>query len=217
MLFFMDWYWSISPIFFRVTSLALGQCCHLHSASEVIIKDMGKSDFNLQVSGQPWCICYECLGRKLTVMSTWASSNWCMFQVQLLVSNNLTQKQMVFNGLIIHYSTQMACISYQNICIDIDPLSLQWQHNERHGISNHRHLSCLLNRLFRVRSKETSKLGVTGLCEGNTLGTGDFPAQRASNVENVSIWWHHHVKHVLSVLQYQTGTLAQRLHRFKLE
>ena len=23
--------------------------------------------------------------------------------------------------------------------------------------------------------------------------TGEFPAQRASNVENVSIWWRHHV------------------------
>ena len=22
--------------------------------------------------------------------------------------------------------------------------------------------------------------------------TGEFPTQRASNVENVSIWWHHH-------------------------
>ena len=25
-------------------------------------------------------------------------------------------------------------------------------------------------------------------------GTGEFPAQRASNAENVSIWWRHHVK-----------------------
>ena len=24
-------------------------------------------------------------------------------------------------------------------------------------------------------------------------GTGEFPAQRASNAENVSIWWRHHV------------------------
>ena len=23
--------------------------------------------------------------------------------------------------------------------------------------------------------------------------TGEFPAQRASNAENVSIWWRHHV------------------------
>ena len=29
-------------------------------------------------------------------------------------------------------------------------------------------------------------------CKGNSLVTSEFPAQRASNVENVSIWWRHH-------------------------
>ena len=51
---------------------------------------------------------------------------------------------------------------------------------------------CLLNRLFRCRSKKTSKLRVTGLCAGNSPVTGKFPPQRASNAENVSIWWRHH-------------------------
>ena len=50
-----------------------------------------------------------------------------------------------------------------------------------------------LNRLFRRGSQKTSKLRVTGLYEGNTPVTGEFPAQRASNAENVSIWWRHHV------------------------
>ena len=44
----------------------------------------------------------------------------------------------------------------------------------------------------RCRSKKTSKLRVTGLCVGNSLVTGEFPAQKASNAENVSIWWRHH-------------------------
>ena len=51
---------------------------------------------------------------------------------------------------------------------------------------------CLLNRLFRHRSKKTSKLRVTGLCAGNSPVTGEFHAQRASNAVNVSIWWRHH-------------------------
>ena len=55
----------------------------------------------------------------------------------------------------------------------------------RDGVSNHRDSECLFNRLFRRRSTKTSKLRVTGLCE--------FPAQRASYAENVSIWWRHHV------------------------
>ena len=52
---------------------------------------------------------------------------------------------------------------------------------------------CLLKRLFRRRSKKTSKLPATGLCAGNSPDTGEFSAQRASNAENVSIWWRHHV------------------------
>ena len=65
---------------------------------------------------------------------------------------------------------------------------LQWRHNERGGVSNHQPRDCLLNRLL----KETSKPRVTGLCEGNSPVTGEFPAQRVSNAENVSIWWRHH-------------------------
>ena len=44
----------------------------------------------------------------------------------------------------------------------------------------------------RRRSKKTSKLRVAGLCEANSPVTGEFSAQRASNAENVSIWWRHH-------------------------
>ena len=62
--------------------------------------------------------------------------------------------------------------------------SLQWRHNERDDVSNYRRLDCLLNRLFRPRSRTASKLRVTGLCEGNLPVTGKFPAQRASNAEN---------------------------------
>ena len=70
--------------------------------------------------------------------------------------------------------------------------TLQWRHNVRAGVSNSQPGDCLLNRLFRRRSKKTSKLRVTGLCEGNLPVTNEFPAQRASNAENVSIWWRHH-------------------------
>ena len=44
----------------------------------------------------------------------------------------------------------------------------------------------------RRRPNNTSKLCVTGLCEGNSLVTCEFPTQRGSDVENISIWWRHH-------------------------
>ena len=70
-------------------------------------------------------------------------------------------------------------------------LSLRWRHNGCDSVSNHQPHHCLLNRLFRRRSKKTSKLRVTGLCAGTSPGTGEFSAQMASNAENVSIWWRH--------------------------
>ena len=72
-------------------------------------------------------------------------------------------------------------------------ISLRWRHNGRDSVSIHQPHDCLRNRLFRRRSKKTSKLRVTGLCVGNSPGTGEFPARLASNAENVSMWWRHHV------------------------
>ena len=46
---------------------------------------------------------------------------------------------------------------------------------------------------------KTPKLHVTDLCEEKPLVTGGFPSQRASNVENFSIWWFHHDKNLPSV------------------
>ena len=78
-------------------------------------------------------------------------------------------------------------------------ITLQWRHNGRDGVSNHQPHDCLLNRLFGHRSQKTSKLRVTGLCDGNSSVTGEFPTQRASNAENVSIWWRHHEEEPLPV------------------
>ena len=66
------------------------------------------------------------------------------------------------------------------------------RHNERDGVSNDQPRHCLLNRLFRCRSKEISKLHTTGLCAGNSAVTGEFTAQRASNEEDVFTWWRHY-------------------------
>ena len=66
--------------------------------------------------------------------------------------------------------------------------ALQWRHNEHDSVPNHQSHGCLPNGLFRQRLK----LRVTGLCEGNSPVTGEFPTERASNPENVSIWWRHH-------------------------
>ena len=53
--------------------------------------------------------------------------------------------------------------------------TLQWRHNEHDSVSNHQPYDCLLNRLFRRRSKKTSNLRVTGLCVGNSPGPVNSP------------------------------------------
>ena len=75
---------------------------------------------------------------------------------------------------------------------DLPIKTLQWRHNECDCVSNHQPRDCLLNTLFRRIPKKIPKLCVNALCEGNSPGTSEFPAQRASSVENVSIWWLHH-------------------------
>ena len=92
-------------------------------------------------------------------------------------------------------------------------ITLQWRHNGRDGVSDHQPHDCLLNRLFRRRSKKTSKLRVTGLCVGNWPITGEFPTQRASNAENVFIWWrqrdrYQHMRH------YSHGTVVKCMSTF---
>ena len=53
--------------------------------------------------------------------------------------------------------------------------TLRWRHNDHDGVSNHQPHGCLLNRLFRRRSKKTSKLRVTDLCAGNSPGPVNSP------------------------------------------
>ena len=104
--------------------------------------------------------------------------------------------------------------------ISKDFTSLQWRHNEQVGVSNRQRLDCLSNRLFRPRSKKTSKFRVTGLYEGNSPVSGKFPPQRASNAENVSIWWRHHVisrnsRYIAKrVLLFQHTTECHRIAQF---
>ena len=54
-------------------------------------------------------------------------------------------------------------------------ITLQWRHNDHDGVSNHQPNGCLLKCLYMRWSKKTSKLRVTGLCEGNSPGPVNSP------------------------------------------
>ena len=93
---------------------------------------------------------------------------------------------------IVHYTFEYIWMIVTSLSLHKWARTLRWRHNDHAGVSNHQPHGCLLNRLFMRKSKKTSKPRVTGLCAGNSPGTGEFPAQIASYAENVSIWWRHH-------------------------
>ena len=69
---------------------------------------------------------------------------------------------------------------------------LQRRHNQSKGVSNHQRPDCLLNGLFRRRSKNTKAHHHWPLW-GEFTGDLWISITRASNAENISIWWRHHV------------------------
>ena len=64
---------------------------------------------------------------------------------------------------------------------------LQWRHNKRDGVLNHRCIDCLLNPLFERRSKKTSKLRVTSLCEGDPPDKGPLTRKKMLPFDDVII------------------------------
>ena len=86
--------------------------------------------------------------------------------------------------------TDLVCLPTQRMmltliknCVHICDLHLiwfswEWRYNERDGVSNRRRIDCLLNPLFKRRSKKTSTLHVTGFYEGKSSVTGELPTQR---------------------------------------
>ena len=98
------------------------------------------------------------------------------------------------------------------VCIrKTEVISLYWikkntlTSNDHDGVSNHQPHGCLLNRLFlfRAQIKENIKAPRHWPLCGEFTGTGEFPAQRASNAENVSNWWRHHAHYSHHTHEFQ--------------
>ena len=127
----------------------------------------------------------------------------CTILIPFTVNENVNIFDMFTPLALIHAATSFTShTSSYKYCSIVEMISsteyhmqpaLQWCHNGHHSVPNHQPHDCLRNDLLRRGSKKTSKLRVTGLCAGNSPETREFPAQMASNAENVSIWWRHHV------------------------
>ena len=90
----------------------------------------------------------------------------------------------VFHMPLIHMKSKCPVTKFDqqkpwDFLVEVNPCksgsTLRWRHNDSDGVSNHQPHDCLLNHLFRRRSKKTSKLRVTGLCAGNSPGPVNSP------------------------------------------
>ena len=117
-----------------------------------------------------WCLCHTCafmwcytpiaVNNNLVLHEIWAKS---YFRLTKAVNLQLLIIKCLFTTLL---SQQCWCILHSFEPPQQKESSLQWRHNERDGVQNHQPHDCLLKRLFKRRSLKTSKLRVTGLCEG---------------------------------------------------
>ena len=117
----------------------------------------------------------------MTLNNNRAPLQYC--QALHLISKSWVNSNRSYSGEILNL------VQNQWFFVPCDLETLRWRHNGHNNVSNQQPHDCLLNCLFRRRSKKTWKLCVTDLCTGNSPGNGEFPAQMASNAENVSIWW----------------------------
>ena len=100
--------------------------------------------------------------------------NWCN-RIQNTKTNSLTGMHLQMS-----YTKCLQFRSWPNVFKEFGKECelhwlLHWRHNDHEGVSNHQPHGCLLNRIFRRRSKKTSKLRVTGLCVGNSPGPVNSP------------------------------------------
>ena len=123
-------------------------------------------------------ITYTCLTSDKLCLPMVAMQNWYHLYIRRILRIDIKVVMDLVKFLIILFLALQELLRIHT--------SLQWRHNGCDGASDHHPHECLLKLVSKRRSKKTLKLCVTGLCEGNS------PAQRASNAEDVSIWWRHH-------------------------
>ena len=133
-------------------------------------KKIGK---NLPTWFEEYYISKQCIWD--TCLSTHVvSQNKVNFRIQWFFHEWLIQNSMIFPWFFHFYKFQELFMKFNDFSMILKQI---W-------------ISMIFQELWEPW---TSKLHVTGLWAGNSPVTGEFPAQMASNVENVSIWWHHDI------------------------
>ena len=145
-----------SAIYFRVASVTMGQLYYRPSLSEIILKDMGKIGMFLFIQTRS----------QIVFISPWLSVRMFSDKIHEFLFFQFTVINLNIIAGVASWDRQP--VTYLNaIYSDVIMGAMASQNYQPHD--------CLLNRLSRRKSKKTSKLRATGLCEGNSPVSGDSP------------------------------------------
>ena len=114
------------------------------------------------------------------------------------VSNwNLTKSYLSMASIIVHSSCWNVALysTTEWLPWSVQIFILEWHYNEHDGVSNHQPHDCLLNRLFRRRSRKKIKAPRHWPLCGEFTGDQWIPRTNSS-AENVSICWRHHIRRI---------------------
>ena len=141
----------------------------------------------------------------VSVMSTrslfWKGlgAEWVMIHNYIIWRSDDTTPPLIFHIKSLSLSNRTASMLYiKVVCVKLTYSSLGYRENifMTHNssvimgmmASQITSLTIVYSTIYSgTDERKTSKLRVTGHCEGNSQVTGEFPAQRASNAKNVSI------------------------------
>ena len=116
-------------------------------------------------------------GAKPLPEPVWAYISWILknkFQWNIDSDINIFIQENVFQNVVFEMAINF--IGFNGLRNEpLALITLQGRHNGHDGVLNHQPHHCLFNRLFRHRSKKTSKLGVTGLFCGEFTGDRWIP------------------------------------------
>ena len=140
----------------------------------------------------PWLLTHKCFNQPQwvniqiicdhTLLDTTHPTNYhselgILYAYFMTKYSNAFMYQKTCRLLIMSLDSHAVMLAIRNACLTMYQYdsTLQLRHNEPDGAPSHRRHDCLFNCLFRCKSKKTSKLRVTRLCDRNSTVTGEIP------------------------------------------
>ena len=170
----------------------------------------------LQLSFLWWAAGYEAdFLRAYYYLQDTHISHWCQILIwfnerEICVIVGSHPEQTIAESFTYNPRSVLILYMYVCVCVFVSRMvwTFQWRHKERDGVSNYQPHNYLLNVYRGTDPRNYQSAASLVSVSGTSPVTGEFPAQRASYVENVSIWWRHHELKKASEVQIESTYLS---------